>query len=119
LKDGSVYRLLETIVGKLLVHMVFLEPATLSRGESAMTDEPPGDAEFKRWFAEQDPFRSIEVDHRLEEFQRLRELRLQEQKKTPPPVFGLFGMALIPYVLIGLGLVVAAFFLAWTIRTMP
>ncbi len=75
-----------------------------------MTDEPPGDAEFKRWFAEQDPFRSIEVDHRLEEFQRLRELRLQEQKKTPPPVFGLFGMALIPYVLLGLGLVVAAFF---------
>jgi uncharacterized membrane protein YqjE len=82
-----------------------------------MTDEPPEDAEFKRWLEKQDPFGSAEMECRLEEFQRLRELRLQEQKA--PPVFGLFGMALIPYALIALGLVVAAFFIAWAIRTMP
>jgi hypothetical protein len=82
-----------------------------------MTDEPPGDAEFKRWLAEQDPFGSADAERRLEEFQRLRELRLQEQKA--PPVFGLFGLALIPYALMALGLVAAAFFLAWAIRTMP
>ena len=73
--------------------------------------------EFKRWLAEQDPFGSAEMERRLEEFQHLRELRLQEQKA--PPVFGLFGMALIPYALMALGLVAAAFFVAWTIRTMP
>ena len=84
-----------------------------------MTDEPPEDAEFKRWLEQQDPFGSAEVEHRLVEFQRLRELRLQEQKRTPPPVFGLFGLALIPYALMALGLVAAVFFLAWAIRTMP
>lgn len=82
-----------------------------------MTDEPPGDAEFKRWLAEQGPFGSADAERRLEEFQRLRKLRLQEQKA--PPVFGLFGPALIPYALMALGLVAAAFFLAWAIRTMP
>ena len=84
-----------------------------------MTDEPPGDAEFKRWLAEQDPFGSADMERRLKEFQSLRELRLEEQKRTPPPVFGLFGLALIPYALLALGLVAAAFFLAWAIRTMP
>jgi hypothetical protein len=72
---------------------------------------------FKRRLAEKDPFGSAEMERRLEEFQHLRELRLQEQKA--PPVFGLFGMALITCALMALGLVVAAFFLGWAIRTMP
>ena len=38
--------------------------------ESAMTDESPGDAEFKRWFAQQDPFGKSEAE---------RQIRLQEQ----------------------------------------
>jgi hypothetical protein len=39
-----------------------------------MTDEPPGDAAFKRWFAEQDPFGNSKEKRPLEQAKPLRRM---------------------------------------------
>jgi len=102
--------LLEAIVGKIQFHMVFLEPATLSRGESAMTDEPPGDAEFKRWFAEQDPFGNTEGS--LE-----REIVKVNQMRRFSSLMSV-GLAL-PYLLMRVGVLALAYLIGWALKILP
>jgi len=102
--------LLETIVGKIQFHMVFWSLRRYREEKSAMTDEPPGDAEFKRWFAEQDPFGNTEGS--LE-----REIVKVSQMRRFSSLMSV-GLAL-PYLLMMVGVLALAYLIGWALKILP
>ncbi len=79
-------------------------------GESARTDESPGGAEFKRWLEEQDPFGNKEgsLEHEI--------VKSRMMGRFSSIMW--FGLAL-PYLLAMVGTLALAFLIAWAIKTLP
>ena len=79
-------------------------------GESARTDESPGGAEFKRWLGEQDPFGITEGSLEWKQAKG-RQMRRFSSLMS-------FGLAL-PYLLAMVGILALAFLIGWALRTLP
>ncbi len=88
----------------------FAEHDPFGSGESAMAEESPGDAEFKRWFAEQDPFGNTEGS--LE-----REIVKVNQMRRFSSLMSV-GLAL-PYLLMMVGVLALAYLIGWALKILP
>jgi hypothetical protein len=88
----------------------FAEHDPFGTGERPTTDESPGDAEFKYWLEEQYPFGNREgsLEHEI--------VKSRMMGRFSSIMW--FGLAL-PYMLAMVGILALGFLIAWAIKTLP